>query len=42
MNDMIAQQYGIGASMESASGIATMMGKVLGNGQVDALSRLGI
>ena len=41
MNDMIAQQYGIGASMESASGIATMMGKVLGNGQVDALSRLG-
>lgn len=41
MNDMIAQQYGIGASMESASGIATMLGKVLGNGQVDALSRLG-
>ena len=41
MNDMIAQQYGVGASMESASGIATMMGKVLGNGQVDALSRLG-
>lgn len=41
MNDMIAQQYGMGASMESASGIATMMGKVLGNGQVDALSRLG-
>ena len=41
MNDMIAQQYGLGASMESASGIATMMGKVLGNGQVDALSRLG-
>ena len=41
MNDMIAQQYGVGASMESASGIATMLGKVLGNGQVDALSRLG-
>ena len=41
MNDMIAQQYGIGASMESAAGIATMLGKVLGNGQVDALSRLG-
>ena len=41
MNDMIAQQYGIGASMESASSIATMMGKVLGNGQVSALSKLG-
>lgn len=41
MNDMIAQQYGVGASMESASSIATMMGKVLGNGQVGALSRLG-
>lgn len=41
MNDMIAQQYGVGASMESASSIATMMGKVLGNGQVSALSKLG-
>ena len=41
MNNMIAQQYGVGASMESASSIATMMGKVLGNGQVNALSRLG-
>ena len=41
MNDMVAQQYGVGASMQSATNIATMMGKVLGNGQVDALKRLG-
>ena len=41
MNDMVAQQYGLGASMESSANIATMMGKVMGNGQVDALSRLG-
>lgn len=40
MNDMVAQQYGIGASAESAVSIATMMGKVM-NGQVSALSRYG-
>lgn len=40
MNDMIAQQYGIGASAESAVSIATMMGKVM-NGQTSALSRYG-
>lgn len=40
MNDMIAQQYGIGASAESAVSIATMLGKVM-NGQTSALSRYG-
>lgn len=40
LNDMIAQQYGIGASAESAVSIATMMGKVM-NGQTSALSRYG-
>lgn len=40
MNDMVAQQYGIGASAESAVNIATMMGKVM-NGQTSALSRYG-
>ena len=40
MNDMIAQQYGFNASAESATNIATMMGKVM-NGQVGALSRYG-
>lgn len=40
MNDMVAQQYGIGASAESAVSIATMMGKVM-NGQTSALSRYG-
>lgn len=40
MNDMIAQQYGLNASQESAVGIATMMGKVM-EGQVGALSRYG-
>jgi hypothetical protein len=40
MNDMVAQQYGLNASQESAVGIATMMGKVM-DGQVGALSRYG-
>lgn len=40
MNDMVAQQYGMSASAESAVSIATMMGKVM-NGQISALSRLG-
>lgn len=40
MNDMVAQQYGIGASAESTAQIATMLGKVM-NGQVNALSRYG-
>lgn len=40
MNDMLAQQYGLNASQESAAQIATMMGKVM-DGQVGALSRYG-
>jgi len=40
MNDMIAQQLGIGASAESATQIATMLGKVM-DGQTEALSRYG-
>ncbi len=40
MNDMVAQQYGLEASGESAAQIATMLGKVM-NGQVAALSRYG-
>ncbi len=40
MNDMVAQQYGLNASQESAVNIATMMGKVM-DGQVGALSRYG-
>lgn len=40
MNDMVAQQYGLNASQESAAQIATMLGKVI-NGQVGALSRYG-
>ena len=40
MNDMVAQQYGINASQESAVNIATMLGKVM-NDQVGALSRYG-
>lgn len=38
--DMTAQQYGVGASAESVTSIATMLGKVM-NGQVNALSRYG-
>jgi len=40
MNDMVAQQYGLGASAGSAVSIATMMGKVM-NGSTSALSRYG-
>lgn len=40
MNDMLAQQYGLNASQESAVNIASMMGKVM-DGQVGALSRYG-
>lgn len=40
MNDMIAQQLRMGASAESATQIATMLGKVM-NGQTKALSRYG-
>ena len=40
MNDMLAQQYGLNASQENASQIATMLGKVM-DGQVGALSRYG-
>jgi len=40
MNDMVAQQYGLNATQESATNIATMLGKVM-EGQVGALSRYG-
>nr|DAH46637.1 MAG TPA: minor tail protein [Caudoviricetes sp.] len=40
MNDMLAQQYGMAASSENATNIATMLGKVM-NGQTGALSRYG-
>ena len=40
MNDMVAQQYGLSASSESATTIATMLGKVM-DGQTGALSRYG-
>ena len=40
MNDMVAQQYGLNATQESAANIATMLGKVM-EGQVGALSRYG-
>lgn len=40
MNDMLAQQYGLEASQESAATIATMLGKVM-EGQTQALSRYG-
>lgn len=40
MNNMAAQQYGLGASAESVTQIATMLGKVM-NGQTEALSRYG-
>ena len=40
MNDMAAQQYGLSASAESVTSIATMLGKVM-NGQTSALSRYG-
>lgn len=40
MNDMLAQQYGLEASQESAAQVASMLGKVM-DGQVGALSRYG-
>ncbi|MBR1750849.1 MAG: hypothetical protein IJ740_08225 [Ruminococcus sp.] len=40
LNDMLAQQYGLNATAESAVTIATMLGKVL-SGQTGALSRYG-
>lgn len=40
VNDMTVQQYGLNASAESATQIATMLGKVM-NGQTKALSRYG-
>ena len=40
MNDMVAQQYGMAASQEQATQIASMLGKVM-EGQVGALSRYG-
>ena len=40
MNDMLAQQYGLEASEESAAQIASMLGKVM-EGQTAALSRYG-
>lgn len=40
MNDMLAQQYGLNASQEQATQIASMLGKVM-DGQVGALSRYG-
>jgi len=40
LNDMLAQQYGLNATAESAVTISTMLGKVL-EGQTSALSRYG-
>lgn len=40
LNDMSAQQLGVGASGESVAQIASMLGKVM-NGQMEALSRYG-
>lgn len=40
MNDMLAQQYGLNATQENATQIATMLGKVM-DGQTGALSRYG-
>lgn len=41
MLDMTAQQYGVNASMEQATGIATTLGKALANGDYSGLTRLG-
>ena len=41
MNNLLAQQKGYNATAEDATGIANLMGKVLG-GQVGALKRVGI
>jgi len=40
LNDLIAQQYGMSASAEQATSMATMLGKVL-DGQTGALKRYG-
>lgn len=40
LNDMVAQQFGLKASAEQATTIATMLGKVM-EGQTGALSRYG-
>lgn len=40
MNDMAAQQYGLGATAENTANIATMLGKVM-SGQTSGLSRYG-
>ncbi|MCY9513319.1 phage tail protein [Paenibacillus apiarius] len=40
LNDMLAQQYGLDATHESAANVATMIGKVM-DGQLGALSRYG-
>lgn len=40
LNDMTAQQLGVGASGQSVAQIASMLGKVM-NGQTEALSRYG-
>ncbi|BBI32489.1 phage tail tape measure protein [Cohnella abietis] len=40
MNDLVAQQYGVAASSEQVTGMASMLGKVM-DGQVGALSRYG-
>lgn len=40
MNNLVAQQYGVGASAEQVAGVATMLGKVM-DGQLGALSRYG-
>lgn len=40
LNNLVAQQYGLSASAEQATGMATMLGKVM-DGQVGALSRYG-
>lgn len=41
MNNLVAQQYGLEASTESARNVANLMGKVL-QGQVGALTRVGV
>jgi hypothetical protein len=40
MNDMVAQQFGLNASQEQATQVASMLGKVM-DGQTGALSRYG-
>lgn len=40
-SDMIAQQYGVNASMEQATNVATGLGKALANGDYSFLTKLG-